>query len=406
MSASSSPAPAYIDSLTINHSSRHFAHLFALDACARITSMDLSDIEQEGLDALAAYLTLRFEGHISMDVDAATTTNNTTNDDSTNTNTNSTCTPYIKKMSFTGEEVYPPVSIHFLPALFSPGHTGAYLEQLHLEGIGFPPEQLGVAFRQKGFGRNLRSLLLQRCGGLPSDTGYGLNANFASHAISALMSQPHGFPLLTGLHLIGDGHAGPSAIAELAQGLRQPGMMPALCSVSLTCLYMGDQGLIALADAFQHGAPCAASIRQLDLADNDFGQPASPSAGVAALAQCLASGFLPQLDFFDLRGNGAYSSSSQGGGINDRNVQQLVEAFRAGAGQPLRHLGLDRANVTAASVFAFERALCLGEICPSLQYCPFGSYGNSFHVSAWQKEAQESIERIKAFLEGRKAEKK
>lgn len=159
-------------------------------------------------------------------------------------------------------------------------------------------------------------------------------------------------------------------------------------------------------------APRGSNIRLLDLRYNEFGEPASPSIGVAALARCMARGCLPLLEELQLEGNqGRYSQYDPAGidtnnfptyngkrGINDTNVLQLLAAFHAGTGQHLRALSLEYTSFTAMSILPFEQALCWREICPCLCKCPFKLHTEYFTVS---EEVQDSIKRIKAFVKER-----
>ena len=90
---------------------------------------------------------------------------------------------------------------------------------------------------------------------------------------------------------------------------------------------MADAGLASLADALVDGAPCASTLRRLDLANNQLTHP-----GMADLARVLRGGVLPRLEVLNLSMNR----------LEGEGARELSRALMPSAQQsPLRVLKLN-----------------------------------------------------------------
>lgn len=85
----------------------------------------------------------------------------------------------------------------------------------------------------------------------------------------ALQSSPHLFPNLSTLMFYGN-EVGPRGIKALAKALQQ-GACPCLEHLNINANPICDEGLVALVEAMQAGAPCNATLRELLLRHCEIG---------------------------------------------------------------------------------------------------------------------------------------
>lgn len=214
------------------------------------------------------------------------------------------------------------------------------IELLHADLHGEPVQHLS-SWIEKGGWRSLRELRLQRAGLGKEDLT----------CLMASIRAGHGCPQLRILKVEGSEDLN-DELMSLVAGAIAAGALPAFEELGIAMTGSGSKGVRALAAALLAGAPCARTIKRLDLRLCDIGYE-----GALSIAQALL--VCPQIESLEL-------GSTVDGVTGQSGATVLAEAFERGAGRHLKRLTLAGMGQGMEGSKAFIRAFKKGA-CPRLE---------------------------------------